>query len=83
MPERGFAAGALVVASRCANIAPVAVGLKAQELFAAAEQGGEQVLCKVKLFALRNELHCARGEDINAGVHEIGHDAPPVGLFYE
>lgn len=74
---------AFIVALRRADIAPVAVARNAEQLLALIQKTRKQILCKVKFLVFGNMLHCTRRDDVYAGVNEVCHNMPPVGLFNE
>ena len=47
------------------------------------EQQREEIFGKIKRLIFRHIGHCPRGDNIDPGVHEIGHDVLPVRFFDE
>lgn len=72
-----------VVGARRADVAPVAVHRYAEDGLVRREQQREEVVGKIKRRVLRHIGHRPRGDDIDAGVDEIGHYVRPVRFFDE
>ena len=72
-----------VVRAGVADIAPVALHRHAADAAPGRHQPREKIAGKIKGRIRRDEAQYLRGQNIDAGVYQIGHDALPCGLFDE
>jgi len=74
---------ALIIAQGRAHVAPVSLHGHPQNVLAQLQQQREQILGEIVGHALGHIAQDARGENIDAGVYQIGHHPLPAGLFNE
>ena len=55
----------------------------AVELFSRRQQGGKEIFGKIPWLPRRDPVHGPAGEEIDAGVHLVGEDLAPGGLFHK